>query len=239
MNGINEIMFDDMSTYEDFGLLMTGRTIGSAPVKKKMLDVPWRDGVLDYTRSQGRAFYGNRSIAFVFKLVEPDNFYTVYSELAEYLHGRFRRVTIPEDPSYFYYGLCELSELEVSKSIGKITITVDAEPYKYSKSMSDEEIRWDDVNFEETIFRYIGTLSVSGTTAIIIQGGGQNVVPVFDVSSITSNTLTVKSSRNNKTYTLHQGRNRFPDLDVCGASNVTLTFTGTASLNVVYKESRL
>lgn len=239
MIGINEIKFDNKSTYTDFGLLMIDRTIGEAPVKKKMLDVPWRDGRLNYTRSQGKAFYDNRAIEFSFKLIDPDNFYTVYSNVAEYLHGQYRRVTIPEDPSYYYYGLCEVSDMEVSKILGKITISVDAEPYKYSKESAQEEIAWDDVNFETTVFRYIGSLEVSGSAQTVIQSGGKDVVPVFNVSAITSNTFTVKSSRNNRTYTLVNGRNRFPDLTVCGSSNVTLTFTGTATVAIDYKESRL
>jgi len=73
----------------------------------------------------------------------------------------------------------------------------------------------------------------------VIQKGGNPVVPVINVSSITSETFKVKSSRNNKTYTLTTGRNRFPDLTVCGSSNVTLTFTGSGVVTVDYKESVL
>lgn len=220
MIGINEIMFDNMSTYEDFGLLMTERTIGSAPVKKKMLDVPWRDGLLDYTRSQGRTFYGNRPLTFVFKLINPDDFYTVYSNLAKYLHGQYRRVTIPEDPSFFYYGLCEVSDMEVSKSIGRITVSVDAEPYKYTNEVSQ-------------------IINVSGSESIIVQSGGLDIVPIFNVESITSSSLTVVSSRNNKSYSLKIGRNRFPDLTVAGETNTMLTFSGTGQIILNYKEAYL
>lgn len=220
MNGINSIMFDNKSTYDDFELLMTGRTIGSAPVKKKTLDVPWRDGLLNYTRSQGRTFYGNRQLAFVFKLVNPDDFYTVYSNLAKYLHGQYRHVTIPEDPSFFYYGLCEVSDMEVSKSIGRITVSVDAEPYKYADEVSQ-------------------IINVSGSKSVIVPNGGLDVVPVFNVESITSSSLTVASSRNNKSYSLRIGRNRFPDLTVAGETNTTLTFSGTGQIILNYKEAYL
>lgn len=239
MIGVNQILFGNKGTYTDFGLLMTGRSIGAPSPKKKQIKIPFRDGVLDYTQYSGRTFYDNREIEFDFKLIDPDRFYLVYSALAEYLHGQYMQITIPEDPSYYYYGMCELSELEVSKALGKITISIDAEPYKYSKSSPQDEIKWDDVNFETTIFRYVGTLAVTDSYQLVIEKGGSPVVPVFTVSNISSNTFTVRSSRNSKTYTLVSGKNRFPDLTVCGTTNVTLTFTGSATVKVDYKESRL
>lgn len=239
MIGVNQILFGDKGTYDDFELLMTGRTIGAPSVKKKQLDVPFRDGVLDYTQSNGRTYYNNRFLSFSFKLIDPDRFYLIYSNLSEYLHGEYMKVTVPEDPSYYYYGICEVSDLDVSKRTGTITISVDADPYKYSKALPNEDIRWDDVNFETTYFRYIGTLTVEDSYALLIQRGGNPVVPVINVSSISSETFKVKSSRNNKTYTLTTGRNRFPDMTVCGSSNVTLTFTGSGVVTVDYKESVL
>lgn len=238
MIGINEIKFGEKGTYTDFGLLMTHRSIGSPVIKKKSLDVPYRDGKLDYTQSNGRTYYDNRPLSFEFKLVNPDDFYEVYSDLLEYLHGQYMRITVPEDSEYYYYGMCEMSELDVSKALGKITISVDAETYKYSKSSAQEDILWDDVHFPTTVFRYIGTLAITDSYSLVIRKGGVNVIPVFNVSNITSNTFTVRSNRNNRTYNLIEGRNRFPDLTVCGNTDVTLTFTGSATVNVDYREAR-
>ena len=239
MIGINQILFDNKGTYTDFGLLMTGRSIGAPSPKKKQINVPFRDGVLDYTQYSGRTFYNNRTLEFEFKLIDPDKFYIVYSNLAELIHGKYVKITIPEDPSYYYYGICELSDLNISKVLGKIAVRINAEPYKYSKSSPQDEIKWDDVNFETTIFRYVGTLAITDSDQLVIEKGGSPVVPVFTVSNISSNAFTVHSSRNNKTYTLVSGKNRFPDLTVCGTSNVTLTFTGSAAVVIDYKEARL
>lgn len=238
MIGINEIKFGEKGTYIDFGLLMTYRSIGSPDIKRKSLNVPYRDGILDYTQSNGRTYFGNRPLEFEFKLVNPDEFYTVYSNLLEYLHGQNMRITIPEDSEYYYYGMCELSDLDVSKALGKITISVDAETYKYSKSSAQEDILWDDVHFPTTVFRYIGTLNITNSYSLIIRKGGVNVIPVINVSNITSETFTVRSNRNNRTYTLVSGRNRFPDLTVCGNTDVTLTFTGSATVVIDYREAR-
>ena len=239
MIGINQIFFGDKGTYSDYGLLMTGRTIGTPTLKKQQLDIPFRDGLLDYTQSNGRTYYGNRTLEFSFKLIDPDRFYRVHSDISNYLHGQYMKVSILEDPSYYFYGMCSVADLEVSKALGQIQITVDAEPYRYSKAEPNADIRWDDVNFETTYFRYIGTLTISDSYQLIIQKGGIAVVPTITVTSISSETLTVRSSRNSRTYTLVTGRNRFPDMTVCGNTDVTLTFTGSGVLRVDYKESIL
>lgn len=239
MIGLNEIKFDDKGTYTDFGLLLTGRKIGSATPKRKTIDVPWRDGVLDYTQVNGRTFYNNRTHEFSFKLINPDMFYVTYSELAEAIHGKTVRIVIPEDPSYYYYGMCEVGDMEVSKALGTITVTVNAEPYKYSFSGPNDEIRWDDVNFETTVFRHLGSISVSDSETVAIPKGGVSVVPIFNVTAITSASLKVRSNRENVNHDLSIGRNRFPSLTVCGETDVTLTLTGSGTLTIDYKESKL
>lgn len=208
------------NTYTDFGLLMTHRVIGSSPVKTKTLSVPWSDGRINLTNINGRSYYDNRKLSFDFKLLNRSDFYTTYTELSEYLHGKFLRVSLEEDPLYYYYGMCSISDFDVSKRLGKITVYVDAEPYKY-KDIPDQII------------------NVSGTKTLIVSSGGLEVVPVFQVETLTSTSLTVVSSRNNKTYSLGLGRNRFPSLTVAGADNVTLTFSGQSRVIMSYKEARL
>lgn len=239
MIGINQILFGDKGTYDDFGLLMTGRSIGAPSLKKKQLNIPFRDGVLDYTQSNGRTFFDNRKLAFDFKLIDPDKFYIAYSALAEHVHGQYMQVTIPDDPSYYYYGICEVSDLSVSKALGRITVSVDAEPYKYSKSSPQDLIKWDDVNFETTVFRYIGPISITDRYTVTIPRGGVPVIPVFTVSNIQSESLRLLSFGNLQDYILRTGVNRFSDLTVCGNRETMLTFTGTADVLIEYKEKRL
>lgn len=234
--GIN---FGNKNSYADFGLLLTGRKIGAAEVKRKTLNIPGRDGVIDYTAAFGRPFYEDRELEFDFKLIDRDTFYTTYTELAEYLHGQKMRVSLEEDPAYYYDGRCEVSDLDISKYLGKITVTVHADTYKYSKASSTEDIPWDEVDFENTVFRYIDTLNVDSSLQITIPKGGVEVVPVFNVTSFSSETFKVKANRENVNHNLTVGRNRFPKLTVCGASDVKLTFTGTGVVSIDYREARL
>ena len=53
-------------------------------------------------------------------MTEPDDFYKKYTTIAEFLHGKNMKVSIPEDRSYYYEGICEVSDLSVSKALGKL-----------------------------------------------------------------------------------------------------------------------
>lgn len=244
MIGINEITFGEgdtaKKTYTDWGLLMTGRKIGRPPIKRNTVNVPYRDGALDYTKYNGRTYYDNRSLEFEFKLIDPDKFYETYTKIADYLHGQELKITITEDRSYYYEGLCEISDLDVSKALGKITISVDAKPFKYSYASSISDIPWDLVHFPTTRFRYIGTVTVEDELLLTIPKGYHPIVPIFNVSQKYTDNFTVQPI--NPTGALcymNLGRNRFPAITVCGTKDVRLRFRGSGVLTIDYKEQRI
>lgn len=231
-------------TYKDFGLLMTDRKIGHAPLKKKQINVPWRDGILEYTQIGGRTYYDNRELSYTFKIQDEEKYQQIHSEFSEYAHGKILRIKDDEYPSYYFYGICDVGDLSKDKKNRKFTLTVDAEPYRYSFSSSTEDILWDDVYFPTTVFREIGTkgvITVTDSAEVTIRKGGRDVVPVFTVSGNEASITLRKyiGSSLKKTVTLNTGRNRFPDLTVCGASDVRLRFIGSGTVRIEYKEARL
>lgn len=247
MNGINQIIFGELGygrerkTYDDWGLLMTGRKIGKPPIRKKTISVPYRDGVLDYTEFyKSRAYYDNRLLEFEFKTINTDKFYEIYTKIADFLHGKKMNVTIPEDRSYYYYGMCEISDLDISKALGKITITVDADPFKYSYASSTSDILWDNVYFPTTRFRQMGAITVEDETIVTIPSGYHPIVPVFNVTKKYTDNFTVQ--RINPPEALCRmkiGRNRFPEIEVCGLTDVQLRFRGSGVLTIDYREQRI
>lgn len=244
MIGISQIIFgeyeSEKKTYDDWGLLMTGRNIGSPPIKRNLISVPYRDGSLDYTKYNGRAYYDNRTLEFEFKLIDSDRFYITYTEIADYLHGQEMKVVIPEDRSFYYYGMCQISDLDISKALGRITITVDAAPFKYSKASSLSDIPWDDVNFEQTYFRYIGTVTVDNEAIVTIPKGFHPIVPIFNVTQKSSDNFTVQIVLPlGALCYMNLGRNRFPAIQVCGTRDVQLRFRGSGKLTIDYREQRI
>jgi hypothetical protein len=93
------------------------------------------------------------------------------------------------------------------------------------------------MNFLTDCLRYIGTITVTNSYTLVIPKGDHAVVPTIQVSNITSQTFTMTTG--GTTYTLVSGANRFPELKVCGDSDVTLAFSGSAKVTVDYRGESL
>lgn len=228
-------------TFNDLGFtLVNDDAIGEPSVETNYLDIPGRHDRLDYSEAlTGRPVYKMRSIAL--RLQEkhiPMRWDLFVSWIRNVLHGRRAQVSFDNDGSHYWEGRIYVQEVSRDTRIGSLILAMpEAGPFKFDTFSSIEDYDWDTFDFEYDYDRYIGTLEITDgyRLTILENGGAPPVVPVFNVDSITSDTLTVRSSSNNKTYTLARGRNRFPDLLCAGAKDVELVFNGSGILNVEYR----
>ena len=97
------------------------------------------------------------------------------------------------------------------------------------------------MNFLTDCLRYLGTIQITDSGTVTIPHGISNrgVVPTITVTELGGSSLTMHSNRPNKNYTLISGKNRFPELKVCGAYDVTLTFSGDAKVAIDYRGESL
>lgn len=119
-------------SYDDLGLLLSSKTIGAATPKLLTVDIPAGDGELDYTDYFGGIVnYNNRALSFNFTDIgNRREFLNKYSRLQNLFNGRKMNVTLSEDAGFHYIGRVIVNEWVSEKNIGKITIDVNAEPYK-------------------------------------------------------------------------------------------------------------
>ncbi|MBQ1293157.1 MAG: hypothetical protein IIY21_03920, partial [Clostridiales bacterium] len=82
-----------------------------------------------------------------------------------------------------------------------------------------------------------GAITVSGTQTVTIPHGHMATTPEIVVSDKGSSTFTV--TVNSVTYTLAVGTNKIPAIIVGGDSDVELTFTGDAKVQIVYRSGSL
>lgn len=110
--------------------------------------------------------------------------------------------------------------------------------HKWNKASSQEQLRWDDMNFLTDRLDYLGTVQITDSGSITVLAGDYAVVPTIRVTNMTSGsfTMTVGGTTynlvNNVTY-------RFPQIKVNGASATTFTFTGTAKVTITYRGGSL
>lgn len=223
INGI-----DMLSTY---GMALANRHCVQPPVPKTIYqDVPGADGSLDLsTAIAGRIIYERRVITLNFGCGYPmDKWPEVFSEVLRNFHGREGKLIFDDDPMYYYAGRMTVSEYSRARTLGTFTISVNADPYKYELTASDEDWLWDSFSFEKGVIRDYKELEVSGSLSINVPGTQRWVIPEITVSAV----MTV--SYGGKDYELKQGTNKIYDIVIKEGENV-LMFTGTGTVTISYR----
>lgn len=234
MNG--GITFDnEKHTYDDFGLICTSLIIELPEMKQKKIELKGADGYLDLTDIFGRTLYGNRKIKaeFVLKEQSAEEWMINISNIANYLHGRKRKLVLESDPMYYYEGRITENHEKQYRPFSVVTIEADCAPYKKEVEDSlDTDWLWDAFSFEDGIIREYGNLEVNGSYTLLIIGREQIVVPVFYASAA----MTV--TYNGVTYDLIAGENKIYSIAL-GEGEHTLVFTGNGTVSVEYRGGRL
>lgn len=228
-------------TLDDWGFALGNNNyIGDPEMETTYISIPGRDNLLDASESlTGRRIYKKRALAFslggVRERLAWDSF---ISMLRNEIQGRVCHLTIDNDPSYFWKGRVYIQGFDRFQKLGSFTLAVPtADPYKYSVLSSSDPWLWDPFNFETDIITYIGAITVVGSASVTIPHGYMPTCPEFVVSEKTSRTFTV--TYDGDEYDISQAVNRIPSIVVGGDQDVTLTFTGTAKVEIVYRSGSL
>ena len=214
MNSIFQgALIGDEHTLRDWGAAITNSDIISMPEPNTvLLEVPGRSGRLDLSEVlTGDVSYGNREVklklaAETSKEEWVDTCFHIFNKY----HGRMVHVTFDEDPGHFYVGRASVSDPQRVATAGQLTVTIDAEPFRYEQ--------------EEYEVTFTGT-----TTAL--SGTVENLrMPV-------SPTVTVPSAcqlfHDGRIYELKKGTQDVPglvlhsfenEISVTGAKSITFKF---------------
>ena len=223
------ISFDGKHSFRDYGLILNDKIIGSPSVKTYEIDVPYRDGKIDVTgKTNGHVCYDNRSLRFTFTCLKPlSEWPRIYSELLNTFHGKRMQVICDDDIAFYYSARLNVNQWESDKTIGKIVIEGDAEPYKYDVSSSAVDWEWDVFDFEEGIINEMNQLIVSGTRTITLICRQKQMFPEFTCSAAMMVTFE------GETYNLKAGTQKIFDMFLTEGNN-ELTFTGNGAVTIDY-----
>lgn len=244
LNGITIIVEKTNTSYHtlnDWGLYVTNTDYIKEPVQNKnLVSIPGRDGYIDLSEAvAGHITYASRNIDIELKGVRRKTQWdTTMSFLRNKINGRICKLIFDKDPSWYWKGRVSLNDFASNLKIGSFNLVVpEAEPYKYSITASNEPWLWDPFNFETDMITQIDEITVDGTKTANIPAGNMYTSPVFVCRNITSSTFTV--SDGTTTINLVNGSNKDPRIKVNGDEDVTLTFSGTGKVSVVYRGGSL
>lgn len=245
------------NTWDDWHLVPSSRPVVPPPaIKTKTLDIPGGDGIIDLTESlTGYPVYDNRSASFEFIVVndfyEPvathKEWYSIYSDIMDYLHGQRMQMLLDDDDEYYYEGRFAVNSWNSGSKYSAITITASLSPYKYARRLTtDSDWVWDTFNFETGIIfsSVLKDISVSTVTKTIQLPtrliGRAPVCPTFIVSNAASG-VQVREGNSGDWTTLQNGSHQISSILFHGQATQLQfkTSSGTGTVSVEYRQGRL
>lgn len=228
-------------TYDDWGLYITNTDcIGEPEQYTRYVEVPGRQGKIDLTGvlSSAPVFLSREIKINLAGTRYRTRWDHVISAFRNDVMGRKCKIIFDNDPEYYWYGRVGVIDFSSVLNLGKFTLDIpDADPYKYDVNSSADPWLWDPFNFETGVITYIGGVVIVGSGSITVHKGHMPTTPNIVVSALQSDSITV--TYKTKTFSLSVGNNIIPAIQVGGDEEIELDFTGSATVQVVYRGGSL
>lgn len=211
------VMLGDKHSFHDLGLWLKKYPEISPPAPViKQIEVPGMDGLLDISKIlTGHVLFKRRTIKMEFILLaDRESWPEKHSDIMDALHGMELDVVLDDDPEYCYTGVISVSGFDPQKVTSDVVITADVEPFKTRIETTHK------------------SFTVSGSVSATIQVSRKPVIPVITASSAMTMTF------NGLTYSLPKGESTFPDVILRSGEKNAITFTGTGTVTLEYREGR-
>lgn len=237
----HSVTFGEKNTWDDWFLIPTSRPVFNPPkVKTMYVSIPGSNKIVDLTESlTGEATYEYRQGSMEF-LVDNGHreWYDLYSDIMDYLHGQQMKAILEDDPSYYYEGRFSVNQWKSEPHNSKIVIDYYVAPFKMERFSSLEDWLWDPFSFETGIIREYANLTIDkfSPVTVIIEPTKLSVVPIIIANITAGSTMTVKYG--NVTRNLANGENEFADMIINNSLN-ELLFVGEGTVSIDYRGGRL
>ena len=182
------LSFNGFHSLKDYGLFLAeAPDFGTPEPKRYTVDIPGRDGILDYTTSAtGEVKFNNREMTFTFAtMIAPEFREALRSRLWSDLNGREVTVVYDLDSDWYYTGVASVAFEDVKSWKMKVVITVDAFPYKLQDGQTIITVSPDSFGAEQ-IFLGKGT-AAQNINSIFTFGTKSN--PQLDLTQFTKLTF--------------------------------------------------
>lgn len=236
---------NEKHTYDDWGLSLSEPLIIPQPEPKiTLVSVPGGNGFLNLTTAMtGEVTYSQRKATFTFKTIaKRREWQSLYSEIANYLHGKEMSIVLDEDLWHYYTGVFQLNEFKSSEITGTIVIEATLDPFKYE--LEDQQLT---VLYEPGNVTTNGVdLSVfgteSGNTWNTDYRFGSPSIPVLDLSAYANITIawegqkTYSSGPNPVIQIVDGNGNYYEVAEDTGALHNTINISDIATAGVDIKK---
>lgn len=168
------------------------------PEEKEILkDIPFKQGVLDFSALLGSRVFKNREIEYVFMLFNtPYNQRKIVERNIKQklmVHPR-NKLYDTHDANYYWLGKCKSVEVENGEQFNQLKVTVTFDCYPYMISHTDYfDDYWDTFEFDEDVANYTKYVVNGSLEFPLFNAGSVAVKPEITVN----NTFRVKVNDEN------------------------------------------
>ena len=237
-------------TWDDFHLIPTERpTVALPPANTKIITVPGRKDPIDFSDYlTGHTTYGNRTGSWSF-YTNPeyvDNYLGGWinfdKRLRTLFHGHIRKVSLRDDPAYFYVGEISMGEWQPGDSYSSVTFSYNFYPFKKSMISSMDLWKWDEFDFVDGVIMYLKDMEVDGSRTVTIYGGKERISPY--ISGSRGLTIEKREGSNWQSYgdvptsSISSNKSIIPGLVIDSGEN-RLRFRGNGTVTVDYRRGML
>lgn len=250
----HSIIFGDKNTWDDWHIIPASRPVFSVPqLKSRIIDIPGGNGSIDLsTALTGYPVFQNREGSFEF-IVENGygEWYDRYSEIMAYLHGKYMRAYLEDEPDYFYEGRFTVNEWRSEKDWSRIVIDYNVKPYKYYIHTSLEDWIWDTFNFQNGVILSNSFKNILVTSTWLSYTftndfyGNAPVCPIFTVSALNGAGMDIRLVCHDINLDVNKrfpnGTSQLPEFIFYG-SRITLYFkcvTDTGKVSIDFRKGKL
>ena len=132
------VNFDDMNSWEYFGIVFETLNIGSPEPQLILIDVPFRNGSLDETDYFGDVTYKDRDITMDFLIPwYVKDHHAIYSKVLNRLNGKRRKIRFSADQEWYYEGRLKVGDLSHNGDFWAFSIDATVDPYKYKDTITN------------------------------------------------------------------------------------------------------
>ena len=217
---MDKVQFDGMDSYDKWGYYLAHKVIGEAEPKYNLVQVPGGVGYIDLTNALGVMGYIERELELTMKdIADHNEFIHHYSAMQADIHGKRCKITLSDDPDYYWDGRCSVGSMEQDGTACYVHVVVICQPYKLKQSKT---VVQDDSLTEEY-------------KEIVLSNDTMPTIPTITVQQETT------IEYNGATYSINTGTHRLLGI-VLGAGSGTIKAKapgGSGSIKIEYQEGAL
>ena len=217
---MDKVQFDGMDSYDKWGYHLAHKVIGEAEPKYNLVQVPGGVGYIDLTDALGVMGYNERELELTMKdIADHNEFIRHYSAMQANIHGKRCKITLSDDPDYYWDGRCSVGDMEQDGMACYVPVVVICQPYKLKQSKTV-------VQDDSLIGEY---------KEIVLSNGTMPTIPTITVQQETT------IEYNGSTYSINTGTHRLLGI-VLGAGGGKIKAKapgGSGSIKIEYQEGAL